>query len=123
MRRGLSRVPAPPQIANRSKRSMVLAPTRGKISNENIAKGRPGGASVILNAFPEQNGVRIRGGAEKHATIGSDPVEAMFVFVSGSAKKFFAADETDIYDITTVADPDVPPTASVSGQTDRKSVV
>jgi len=117
MRRGLSRVAVPPQIANRSETGMILAPTRGKISNENIAIGKRGGAKVLLNFFPEQNGARIRGGSEKIATISSAPVEAMFVYVSGSAKKFFAADATDIYDITIVADPDVPPTASVEGQT------
>jgi hypothetical protein len=45
------------------------------------------------------------------------PVETLFSYHSGGVSMFFAADETAVYDITTPADPDTPPTPAISGQT------
>ncbi len=113
----MGRAAVPQPLARKSKSRTVLAPTRGKISNQNVAAGKRGGARVLTNAFPEQNGVRIRGGSELFATIGTAAVESLMTYKSGSTQKIFAADETKIFDISAVADPEVAPAAAVSSQT------
>lgn len=92
------------------------APTRGWIANENLANPTPGGAAILENWFPTATGCRLRWGSVKYATIGdgSKAVESVFSYLTGTAKKFFGATQTDIYDITTIADPNVSP-ASASG--------
>lgn len=93
------------------------APIRGWVANESIAAMQPGGAVRLDNGFPTQTDVRPRGGARKHATIGSDPVECLFTYVSGGTQTFFAADVAGVFDISAPADAGTPPSASISGQT------
>lgn len=76
----------------------------------------PAGAAVLENWFPTQQGIRLRGGSYRMATIGAEPVEALFSYVTAGTKRFFAADEENIFDVTSVADPDIPPDAVVTGQ-------
>jgi hypothetical protein len=92
------------------------APRRGWIRNENLAKSKPEGASLLDNWFPTTTGARVRRGKTKRATIGAgSPVGAIMAYVNGITKKLFAANDTAIYDITAVADAAVSPAASVSG--------
>jgi hypothetical protein len=93
------------------------APVRGWIANENLAAAQPGGAVVFENWVATSTSVRPRGGSLKYATISSGPVLRMWSFKSGQVEEFFASDETKIFNITTVADPDVIPTPVVTGQT------
>lgn len=95
------------------------APVRGWIANENIAEPKKGGASVLDNWFPTAETVRMRSGSLKYATIGdgSDAVTAVFSYNSGNNEKLFGAIATDIFDISTIADPDETPTAEVSSLT------
>jgi hypothetical protein len=94
------------------------APRRGWIRNENLAKSKPEGASLLDNWFPTTTGARVRRGKTKLATIGAGtPVGAIMAYVNGVTKKLFAANDTAIYDITAPADPAVSPAASVSGLT------
>lgn len=93
------------------------APIRGWVLNENLAQVQPGGARLLDNWICTTTGIRVRAGCVKYATLGDD-VLAMFSHKSGGAEVFFAATAGDIFDITTVADPDVAPTASLAGQTD-----
>uniref|UniRef100_A0A6M3JBY9 Putative structural protein n=1 Tax=viral metagenome TaxID=1070528 RepID=A0A6M3JBY9_9ZZZZ len=72
---------------------------------------------VLENWFPTKSSIRARGGSQKYATISTGPVLRMWTYKSGSAEQFLASDETNIFNITTVADPDVAPTAEVTGQT------
>ena len=92
------------------------APIRGLIMNENLAVVRPGAATVLDNWICTTTGIRARGGTVKVATVG-DEVESLFTYKSGGVEKLFAATETDIYDITSLGDPDTVPTADVSSQT------
>lgn len=92
------------------------APTRGWILNENLAQVQPASASILDNYICTTTGVRPRGGCLKYADIGSE-VTAAFTYKSGASAKFFAANASAIYDISIIADPDVTPTAAVSGQT------
>ncbi|MBB3594371.1 hypothetical protein FHX08_004775 [Rhizobium sp. BK529] len=94
------------------------APIRGVVLNEPLGNSKPGGARVLENFFPTTTGARTRGGSQKVATIGTEPVRRMWAFKSGSAEEFFASDEENIFNITSVADPDVPPVPVVTGQSE-----
>lgn len=75
-------------------------------------------AAVVLdNWVPLATGIRIRGGSYRVASIG-DPVVSLFSYRTGGSHSIFAASDTDIYDVTAPADPDVAPTASVTSQTE-----
>ncbi|TBY60145.1 hypothetical protein E0H46_31735 [Rhizobium leguminosarum bv. viciae] len=103
--------------APRDRSKTFPAPARGWIANENLAMAQPGGALVLENWFPTPTGIRTRGGSQKYATISSGPVLRAWTFKSGLVEEFFASDETKIFNITTVADPNVIPTPVVTGQT------
>lgn len=100
------------------------APVGGWIANINLATpnarrpdGSPvNGAAMLENWFPTATGVRMRGGSSKYATIGAGSldVKALFSYITGGNRKLFGATNTDIYDITTVADPAVSPASAVS---------
>lgn len=93
------------------------APIRGWVLNENRAISQPGGARILDNWVPTTTGVRVRGGSRKYATIhATEAVQSLFAYKSGATELFFAATESVICDISTVADPDTPPTPDVSGQ-------
>jgi len=91
------------------------APIRGWVLNESLAMPQPGGAAILDNWICTTTGIRARGGAVKYADLGAS-VKSMFTYNS-TTEKFFGATDAAIYEITTVADPDVTPTAAVTGQT------
>lgn len=84
------------------------APTRGWIANENLADPTPGGAAMLENWFPTATGLQMRDGSDLYATLGlgNDPVTSIFSYLNGTNERLFAANETTIYDITTVPAPD-----------------
>lgn len=92
------------------------APRRGWIANDNLAKPGKEGAYLLENWFPTAEAIKMRGGSLLYATIGdgSDDVTAVFSYLTGGVQKLFASTETDIYDISSVADPEVSPSAAVS---------
>lgn len=92
------------------------APIRGVVLNQNLAMAQPGSAVVLDNWVCTSTGISVRGGSVKVATLPS-AVVSMFSYSSGSIGKLFAATETDVYDVTSVADVDVTPAADISGQT------
>lgn len=90
------------------------SPVRGLIENENLARNRGVGASVMENWYPLQSTVRLRGGAQRVATIGSDPVLSLIPYQSTVAK-LFAASASAVYDITAL-NPTTAPAAAFSNQ-------
>jgi hypothetical protein len=94
----------------------VSAPTSGWITNANLSQPLDKAALVLDNWFPVPTGIRLRGGCGKYATLGS-AVKSMWSYQSGTTEALFAATATDIFDITTVADPLVAPSAAVSSLT------
>ena len=80
------RVPIMPQKRTRGVQRMgskeFIAPIRGWVANENLAKHKEGGAHRLDNWFPTQRGIRPRGGARTHATVGSISDEALIGTVS-----------------------------------------
>ena len=80
------------------------APVRGWVTNTNLSAPIDQAALVLDNWFPSQTGIKVRGGCAKYATLPS-AVTAMWIYESGSVEKLFAATETAIYNITTIAYP------------------
>jgi hypothetical protein len=99
-----------------SRSTSFVAPIRGWIQSESLAKDLEGGASILENFFPTTRGIRPRGGLLRHATI-DDGVLSLMAWRSGSAERIFASDVDSIYDITAPASPDVQPVAAVTGRT------
>lgn len=104
-------------IGSRAWDQVFVAPTLGMVTNQPQADPEPGTALWLQNFFPTRTGIRPRGGTALHATIGTDPVTALFRYKSGSTEKLFAADEAAVYDVTAPGDPEVAPTAEFSGMT------
>ena len=90
------------------------APRKGWISNTLFTDSPKDAAEVLDNFFPTAQGARLRGGTEKHATIGT-LVARMFTYATGGVEQLFASTATDIYEVTSPADPDVAETPVVSG--------
>lgn len=90
------------------------APRRGWIRNENLARHKPEGASILDNWFPTATGARVRRGTERHATV-DGIVSALMSWVSGDTSFMFAANDASIYDVTNPASPTAVPSASISG--------
>lgn len=111
---------APAQKTKRrvSRTKTFPAPRRGWIANENLAASKPEGASVLENWFPTPTGARLRKGSDKYATIGAGTsVTSAASYKSGNNSKFFATTTTALYDISSVVDESVSPTAAYTGLT------
>ena len=92
------------------------APVRGWITNENISKAGPAGATVLENIVPEEYSARVRGGLSKWATVhATNPCTSFIAYRYGGTAKLFATTAAEIYPITSPASPTVIPTADVSG--------
>lgn len=94
------------------------APNGGWISAQNLAAMAPGTCLKSINAFPTTTGVRVRGGNIKHATISAtgEPTESLMAYVGATLRQMFGSSDGDIFNITTVADPNVVPAPVVTGQ-------
>lgn len=103
-------------VRQTSKTKSFPAPTRGWIRNDAIAQPKPGGAEVLDNWVPTSEGARMRKGCIKRAQI-TGAVTHFAIYDAGTSSKFFATSASAIYDVTSPADPDVSPAASVSGLT------
>lgn len=92
------------------------APIGGLVTSQNIGAMQPGTAIVMKNWRPTLTGIRVRGGNTLYATLGTGPVESLMSYV-GNTRQIFGAAGGNIYPITTVVDPEAPPTPDVTGQT------
>ncbi|MBN8945225.1 MAG: hypothetical protein J0H01_37325 [Rhizobiales bacterium] len=82
----------------RSKVVPLLAPTKGWSSEQNLAAMEPDTAPVLQNWYPEPDGISPRPGYVVQATgLGAGAVNTLMSFVSGSAKRLFAARGGNIY--------------------------
>lgn len=109
---------AQPARTRRAQMTTLPAPMAGWFTAGNLASMPQGTAMRLENWRPTNTGIVQRGGSKTRATIsdGTKPVES-FISYNATQKKLFAATRTDIFDVTTVANPNVPPPAAVSGQT------
>ena len=108
----------PEVLAKQIAPKAIPAPIGGWVSAQNLAVMAPGTCLKLVNGFPTTTGVRVRGGNILHATISAtDPVESLMAYVGATVKELFAMGGGDITNVTTVVDPEVPPTPDVTGQT------
>lgn len=98
-----------------SREKSFKAPVRGLVLNENLAGSGPQGAIVLENWTPISRGIRMRKGSRLFATVGTEPVESLMAYSAGTDKELFAVSDGEIFDITSVADPEVAPTPDVTG--------
>jgi hypothetical protein len=111
------RIAQPSTKARKTSSTAIFpAPLRGLIQDEPLAKARALGAEVLDNFVPTVDGVRQRRGSDKHGQI-TDGAAFLTTYEAGAVSKMFAADEGNIYDMSLPADPDVPPSADLSGLT------
>jgi hypothetical protein len=111
---------AVPQVARSQTQSKSFpAPVLGWVSAQNQAAAKPGSALVLENWFPTATGIELMGGSQKHATVhATDPCMSVFTYIGASSEKLFGATDDEVFDITSPADPDTPPSADVSSRTD-----
>lgn len=99
----------------------TAAPNGGWVSAQNLAAMAPGTCLKCIDAFPTTTGVRLRGGNIKYATLNTDdpvqPVESLMAYVGSTLRQMFGSCNGDIFPLTSVLDPNVPPTPVVTGQT------
>lgn len=78
----------------------IPAPTGGWFVGANMAVAPVGTARELINVFPLPDSLRIRRGAQAHATgLGGD-VHTLIRFADGVNEKFFAAANGSIFDVT-----------------------
>lgn len=101
-----------------------VAATGGWIANANLAaaNSKLQGAFKLQNYFPLTTSVILRRGSVKYATLGagSFSVDSLMSYKNGNNVALFGATQDSIYNISTVVDPNVTPTAAVSGLTSGK---
>ena len=99
------------------KSKTMPAPRKGWVVSQNYAMQEPETAVVLENWFPTTTGCRVRGGIVKRATVGTDPVACIWEYIGSGSRKAFASSDGSIFDVTSIGDPDTPPTATVTGRT------
>lgn len=91
------------------------APIRGLTLSDSVASPEPGGARILDNWICTTKGVRVRGGARRHATV-DGAVKAIWTYRT-STEQMFAATSAGFFDVTSPADPDVAVIPGVIGNT------
>lgn len=106
-----ARSAAQPRRARRAETKTFPAPTQGWIANRSLADPRSfqdgAGAAILDNFFPKATSVVLRRGKQPYASFADEtlPVTALFTYRDGANERFFGANETTIYDLTTVPFP------------------
>lgn len=122
---GLRRVAVPAPARSHSSIKSLPAPVAGWVEAANLASPPKLSAKLVENWFPTQTGYRVRGGSAKVATLTVTdeeaetealPVDRLFSYI-GSQDRLFAADENNIYDLSSVPDADTALTPVVTGRT------
>ncbi len=88
--------------------NQLPASTRGLNLHDGIASMKPADALILDNWFPEATYLRVRGGKYMHAAQGPGAIYSLMEWAGPSSRKFFAATETTITDITTTGPFGVP---------------
>lgn len=83
------------------KQDQLPASTRGLNLHDGIASMKPADALILDNWFPEATYLRVRGGKYMHAAQGPGGIYSLMEWAGPASRKFFAASETTITDITT----------------------
>jgi len=104
-------VRTPAQASQRRRKAAVVsfpAPTKGWVSNVNIAQDMTGqpAATVLDNFWPRAQSVSIRQGCAEYVTLpGMGDIQALMTYRNDTKEQLFAATQTAIYDITSASSP------------------
>lgn len=91
------------------------ASTRGLNLHDGIASMKPADALILDNWFPEATYLRVRGGKYMHAAQAGGAVYSLMEWAGPASRKFFAATETTITDVTTTGPSGVPSVTGLLG--------
>jgi hypothetical protein len=133
----MTRKAVTPGLRGKGKVHSFKAPIRGWVTNEQLSDAKPGAAAILENWFPLKYSIRMRGGLDKEATVTTDGafepsafeetaflvdddsetiVTAFMAYRAAGTEKLFAADATQVFDVTPpVVDPDAPVVAEFGG--------
>lgn len=100
---------------SRSNTTSYAAPAMGLVLSQSPASPADRTAEVVKNWIPTDRGLRVRGGRQKVATVGSDPIVSLFSYNHPINAGLFAATAGEIFDVSAL-NPSTAPTASVAGQ-------
>ena len=99
--REFRRFAAPAEVAQQLMPKTIPAPTRGLVLNENPAFMQPAASLVLDNWFATENTMRMRGGSQTWCSLPETiPVQSLFNYVTGTARKMFASNVTKLYEVT-----------------------
>jgi len=90
------------------------APVVGWVTSGAVVEAPKNAAELLDNFFPRAQSVRMRNGYVLHATLGANVVRMLPYEVFGNAK-LFAATSSGLFEISSPADPEVSPVASLEG--------
>lgn len=90
------------------------APVRGWVASGTVVGADKSAAEVLDNFFPTAQGARLRAGYALHASAGAT-VKRMMSYDVALGAALFAATASDIYEISSPADAEVTPTATLTG--------
>jgi len=114
--RDFRRYAAPAQVAQQIVPKTIPAPTRGLVLNENPAFMQPAGALVLDNYFVTETTIRLRGGSQTRCSLtATTPVRSLFSYVTGTAKKLFASNDTKLHEVTSATPALIPAITIVDG--------
>lgn len=103
---------SPQAMRQRTSQPIIFpAPVAGWVANRALADPRSidgPGAAVLDNYFPRSSTVKLRRGKVLYATLVESelPVTSLFSYRNGENRKLFGANETTIYDLTSVPAPE-----------------
>ena len=90
-----------PDKSPTSKVTFLPAPTKGWYVGDNLSTAPKGTAYQLINAFPQLDYVRMRGGSVAYATgMPNAAVQSLMPYVNGTSSKLFAVCNGGIYDVS-----------------------
>lgn len=103
------------RAARRSQAAQISlpAPVAGIVESTPVSMKGELTAEWIENFLPTTRGLKVRGGTQEHADVGS-AVKAMFSYAAGTTSYLFASTATAIYDVTTSTTDDTPLVSGVT---------
>lgn len=95
-------------------------PVGGWNTRDSFDSMPPLDAVVLDNWYPDYQGVLVRNGYQPYCTVSAEPVETLAEFDAGGTRKFIAASDGELWDIT---DPDNPTSLDSGFASDRWQTV
>lgn len=112
-----ARKPAPQPPKSFAAPKPFAAPVGGWVTAQNLAASTEGTCIVLDNGYATTKGIKVRAGNQLFATTGTQPVKSLIAYQGAVTSRLFAASNGNIYNVTSVANPAVPPVPDVTART------